>query len=153
MVKSMMTEDDRELLRLVINVRSTDDVQEGKWMMLCSVKSAAFPYFRRAASHRLGPPPLPISCRFTISTFSLFSHLIYFDQNLPGGRFPSGKISLSAEIGFTTTRSSSVGGGWVWQGQAVSSINHQPSIEELTLTLKRETTSQYYLSLRSVDSL
>ena len=72
MVKSMMTEDDRELLRLLINVRSTDDVQEGKWMMLCSVKSAAFPYFRRAASHRLDPPPLPISCRFTISTFSLF---------------------------------------------------------------------------------
>ena len=74
MVKSMMTEDDRELLRLLINVRSTDDVQEGKWMMLCSVKSAAFPYFRRAASHRLGPPLFP-SLVVSPSLLSHFFHI------------------------------------------------------------------------------
>ena len=46
-------------------------------MMLCSVKSAAFPYFRRAASHRDPPlPPLPISLEihFHLDFLTNFHH-------------------------------------------------------------------------------
>ena len=113
-------------------------------------ESAAFPNFRRAASHRdpLLPlfPYLPLgSLPFLLShTFSLFK------LPLPARRFSSEWISLSAEIGFATW-SSSVGGGWVWQWQAVSSTcqisNHQAAHPCTQSNQSTSLSTQLYLVL------